>query len=142
MVVAWAAKQRKTACCNTVLLRAWLLCQDLLDDGVKLQLGDKRSAQLGDQLARDAAFLAELNIMDYSLLVLKSREQPQKLISHGERATACKMVWPFSLKVLTLFGVLAGGDPRPEPARGGRGRVYQAQERGEDGDAGGCAGGV
>mmetsp|Transcript_26929 Transcript_26929/g.50305 ORF Transcript_26929/g.50305 Transcript_26929/m.50305 type:complete len:767 (+) Transcript_26929:20-2320(+) len=41
---------------------------DLIGDGVKLQLGSKRDAIL-EQLEKDANFLAELNIMDYSVLL-------------------------------------------------------------------------
>lgn len=41
---------------------------DLIDDGVKLQLGSKREAIL-EQLEKDANFLADLNIMDYSVLL-------------------------------------------------------------------------
>eukprot|EP00604_Paraphysomonas_vestita_P002825 CAMPEP_0174818036 /NCGR_PEP_ID=MMETSP1107-20130205/626_1 /TAXON_ID=36770 /ORGANISM="Paraphysomonas vestita, Strain GFlagA" /LENGTH=422 /DNA_ID=CAMNT_0016029335 /DNA_START=900 /DNA_END=2169 /DNA_ORIENTATION=+ len=41
---------------------------DLLADGVKLKLGSKRDLFLS-QIEKDATFLSELNIMDYSLLV-------------------------------------------------------------------------
>ena len=41
---------------------------DLIADGVKLKLGSKREDFLA-QIEKDATFLSELNIMDYSLLV-------------------------------------------------------------------------
>lgn len=41
---------------------------DLIQDGVKLQLGAKRDAII-DQLEKDANFLAQMNIMDYSVLL-------------------------------------------------------------------------
>jgi len=41
---------------------------DLIEDGVQMKLGSKREAFLA-QIRRDTAFLAEHNIMDYSLLV-------------------------------------------------------------------------
>eukprot|EP01006_Ploeotia_vitrea_P034858 TRINITY_DN65807_c9_g3_i1.p1 TRINITY_DN65807_c9_g3~~TRINITY_DN65807_c9_g3_i1.p1 ORF type:complete len:146 (-),score=2.83 TRINITY_DN65807_c9_g3_i1:10-447(-) len=42
--------------------------QDLLDDNRKFKLGSKKDAFM-EQLKKDAYFLAELNIMDYSLLI-------------------------------------------------------------------------
>ena len=42
--------------------------KDLLNDGRKLYLGSKKK-EFMKQLSRDAKFLADLNIMDYSLLV-------------------------------------------------------------------------
>ena len=48
---------------------------DLVNDGKKLHLGSKKAAFMG-QLKRDAMFLAQLNIMDYSLLVgIHDRDQ-------------------------------------------------------------------
>ncbi len=41
---------------------------DLVNDGVKFHLGNKKAAFI-EQIAKDAHFLASLNIMDYSLLV-------------------------------------------------------------------------
>ena len=41
---------------------------DLVDDGVKFHLGNKKAPFL-EQIRKDAEFLATLNIMDYSLLV-------------------------------------------------------------------------
>eukprot|EP01036_Dinobryon_divergens_P059104 gene59104-78859_t len=40
---------------------------DLVEDGCKMQLGSKREAFLA-QIKKDAFFLAQHNIMDYSLL--------------------------------------------------------------------------
>lgn len=42
--------------------------KDLINDGRKLHLGEKKAAFI-EQLRSDARFLATLNIMDYSLLV-------------------------------------------------------------------------
>ena len=48
---------------------------DLVNDGKKLHLGSKKAAFMA-QLKRDAMFLAQLNIMDYSLLVgIHDRDQ-------------------------------------------------------------------
>ena len=43
--------------------------QDLLEDQLKFELGEKRGTTFVEQLERDSSFLAELKIMDYSLLV-------------------------------------------------------------------------
>ena len=48
---------------------------DLMNDHQKLHLGSKKTAFM-TQLKRDAMFLAQLNIMDYSLLVgIHDRDQ-------------------------------------------------------------------
>jgi len=43
--------------------------QDLLSDGMKFHLGERRGHLFCKVAAADAAFLSELKIMDYSLLV-------------------------------------------------------------------------
>ena len=85
---------------------------DLIEDGVKLQLGSKRQAII-DQLEKDANFLAELNIMDYSVLLgIHNRET--RAISDAEphvlnsNPSACAMtkrrsLVPFRLKDLQQF---------------------------------------
>ena len=80
---------------------------DLIDDGVKLELGSKRKAII-DQLEKDANFLADMNIMDYSVLLgihdRKTRHsgevEPSQLPSRNSVGSMNKSrsILPFRLK--------------------------------------------